>query len=458
MNIIEGISSGAVLQRDNENFCRIKIKAEFTGTPKVSFGKIEKQEGNIWIYSGLFVGGPYTVIFSDDESSLTFTDIYVGDVWLLAGQSNMEGMGRRGPAERLDTIMPNPFIRAFMMDHTWGGAIPKMHNLFVSKDVSISAHINHSIETCPVFVAEEYPMDKLRGVGPGLYMAQRMFELTNVPQGLVACAVGGTPIERWVPVKEGEENFYTNAVRALKKTGCNVKGMFWCQGEGNPNSEIYPSQLQSIRDDICRQLGLSELPTVVGQLSKLRSKGAFGAEASLIWSRFREMQRKLPETLPRITTVSANDLSLDDTIHISTEGQKILGRRFADAMDHLITGAGYAEPEIDCVIAEKDICVPDFINIKIRYKNLNGDLCSSGVPSGYSFKDKRTDEQPSGEGISNITLRRNEVIIRTEMGIDELKNHELWYDWGNSSYCNITDGSNRALHSQGPIELSGLEV
>ena len=167
------------------------------------------------------------------------------------------------------------------------------------------------------------------------------------------------------------------------------------------------------------------------------------------------MQRKSPETLDNIITVACNDLGLDDLIHVSAKGHKTFGRRIADAMDHLVTGAGYDEPSIGKILAFKDPCVPDFYNIKITIDNANGDLCSNGFPSGFAFKHP-DDETPSDARISCLTLRRNEVIIRTEMSLEELKKLELWYDFGHRTYCNITDDSGRAILSTGPVSLTDL--
>jgi len=453
MKIIEGLQSGAVLQRDERHFCCVRFKAEFKGEPKISLGKLEHLKEDLWLLKGLFIGGPYTVTISDDESAETFTDLYVGDVWILAGQSNMEGMGRNTADELAAAANPNPIVRAYRPDKKWVAATPVSHQISLSEDPYIKTFWDNAVETCAVEVSDR-PMMFYRGVGPGVYIGKRMLENTDVPQGIVPCAVGGTPIEKWIP--SGEDNFYYAALRTMHCAGGNFRGMFWCQGEGNPNWEVYPSQLQSIRDGICKEFDLKELPTVVGQSGHFKAPDAFKTENQYIWSRFREMQRKLPETLEKVITVACNDLSLDDLIHVSSDGHKIFGRRMADAMDHLVTGAGYDEPTIGKITAFKDPCVPDFYNLRIRIDNTNGDLCSNGNPSGFAFKHIEDDEVPTEARISCMTLRRNYVLIRTEMSLNELKKLELWYDFGHRIFCNITDGSGRAILSTGPVSLADL--
>ena len=45
MEII-GIKNGAVLQRDENDFCKITLVADFIGTPKTSFGNLVHIENN----------------------------------------------------------------------------------------------------------------------------------------------------------------------------------------------------------------------------------------------------------------------------------------------------------------------------------------------------------------------------------------------------------------------------
>ena len=134
MKIIEGLQSGAVLQRDQRHFCRVRFKAEFKGEPKASLGKIEHLKDDLWIFSGLFIGGPYDVTISDDESEETLTELYVGDLWILAGQSNIEGMGRNTADELTAAANPNPIVRSYRHDKKWVPAVPITHPISLSDD------------------------------------------------------------------------------------------------------------------------------------------------------------------------------------------------------------------------------------------------------------------------------------------------------------------------------------
>ena len=55
--------------------------------------------------------------------------MYVGDIWVLAGQSNMEGVG-----DLVDVTPPNPRVMLMGMDGRWGIAEEPLHWLVDSPD------------------------------------------------------------------------------------------------------------------------------------------------------------------------------------------------------------------------------------------------------------------------------------------------------------------------------------
>jgi sialate O-acetylesterase len=68
-------------------------------------------------FVSLPAGGPYSVIFTDGKKRLVVKDVLVGDVWICAGPSNMQGLGYLQYAEK-----PHPQVRAFYMDDHWAVA------------------------------------------------------------------------------------------------------------------------------------------------------------------------------------------------------------------------------------------------------------------------------------------------------------------------------------------------
>lgn len=241
-----------------------------------------------------------------------------GDLlFLLAGQSNMAGRGRR-KAERAPRPPPDLNVRAFhTSSHEWSLA-------------------NHPLH-------DDKP-DKA-AIGPGLDFAlelRRRFKLAGRPQQqvlLVPCAVGGSPIHRWSPGADLYERALDSTRRALDshaaRTGpCTIAGILWHQGESDSGSaEAAASHAEatcSALDALRRQLGAPDAAVVVGELGYFldqagdeRFAHAATVNAGLV---------NLPRALPHCTTVSAHGLEHGgDRLHFSAAAAEAFGVRYAEA-------------------------------------------------------------------------------------------------------------------------------
>lgn len=131
-------------------------------------------------------GGPHSMTICCGHSSVCLTDIYIGDVWLAAGQSNMElGLapvdGWKGVTNYSREIIAAHFpkIRLFHVD-TNPAATPE-------QDVrSVAGWQAVTPETVAQFSAVAYLF------GRALHHQHR------VPVGLIQTAVGGTFVEAWM--------------------------------------------------------------------------------------------------------------------------------------------------------------------------------------------------------------------------------------------------------------------
>jgi hypothetical protein len=83
--------------------------------------------------AGIPVGGPYTITCqvkaNGKTANVTINNVYVGDLWVLAGQSNMEGVG-----ELIDVTSPYPGVMLLGMDGRWRQAEEPLHWLVDSPD------------------------------------------------------------------------------------------------------------------------------------------------------------------------------------------------------------------------------------------------------------------------------------------------------------------------------------
>ena len=217
-------------------------------------------------------------------------------IFLLMGQSNMEG-GSSTDGE-MDTVKDPRILK--LTDFGW-------------------------VEAC-----DPITNNKAVAVGPGLAFAKKLIaEDENIKVGLVPLAVGGSHINEWM--KGGKYyNPTLNAVAVARQQGV-IKGVLWHQGEHDgilsDTANIYDDNLEALVDTLRIDLGDSELPFIVGGLSFGILQNKRHAFARLVWSRLHWVGHHFH----RMGYVSSENVPyLGDNLHLSSEGQREMGRRYAD--------------------------------------------------------------------------------------------------------------------------------
>jgi len=128
-------------------------------------------------------GGPFTLTLAG-ENTVTLQDVWVGEVWICGGQSNMERqLGPRPPQKPIDgwqeevAAANDPKLRQFEVPRSLppAGAAPEMKSRWVAC----------SPQTAAGFSAVGYAF--------GRDLRKKL----DVPVGLIACNWGGTPAEAW---------------------------------------------------------------------------------------------------------------------------------------------------------------------------------------------------------------------------------------------------------------------
>ncbi len=112
------------------------------------------------------------------KNRVTVADVIVGEVWLCAGQSNMEwSLAASVGAEEAMTRPPNPRLRQFLVQRS-GPAKP--------------------LEACEGrwMIAAPDTVGKFSGVA--YYFGRRVAEATGRSVGVINASAGGTPIESWL--------------------------------------------------------------------------------------------------------------------------------------------------------------------------------------------------------------------------------------------------------------------
>ena len=138
-------------------------------------------------------GGPYTLTVGNH----VLTNILVGDVWLLSGQSNIdvtiERVYPQYPQE-IDSYENND-VRLFRVQNE-----TDVHG--VRDDIKPT-----SINWKPLNKENAWLFSAV-----GYFLGKRMEEKTNVPQGIIVNSWGGTPIEAWIS-KDSLERDYPMLVK-----------------------------------------------------------------------------------------------------------------------------------------------------------------------------------------------------------------------------------------------------
>lgn len=466
LRITGGIADDQVLQRDSAG----RATARITGTAERADGRaVEarvlrkhnvvdgldwqpagKISGGKWVaeVKDLPTGGPYRIELraagSADVQSVS--DVLVGDLWILAGQSNMQGVGNL-----VDVEQPHDLVHSFDMADRWIVAEEPLHVLGSASD---RVHWPLNAQK----VAERLEGDRLRksiaarvkGAGLGLPFAVEMVRRTGVPVGLVPCAHGGTSMDQWDPAlkSKGGDSLYGSMFRRFEAAGSKVKGVLWYQGESDANpkavdafAQKFENLVAAIREDF-RQ---PDLPFYYVQLGRHVSD-ANAAE----WNAVQEAQRLAEAKLGRAGVVAAVDLALDDQIHVGTPGLKRLGRRMALLAVHDlfpdVRGAAGFQRGPRPVSAEFKAGV-----IRVTFSGVNGRLTSDGRVSGFSV------HAASGERRSAIyraefdSTAPNVVLLHVGGKLPE--GATLRYGWGKDPYCNVRDSADVGLVAFGPLPI-----
>ena len=146
-------------------------------------------------------GGPYTLeVKGESGEVIEVTDVMIGDVWLLSGQSNIDvHIERVYPqyAQEVDNY-ENPQIRLFRVQND-----TDTHG--VRNDIRPT-----SINWKPLNKQNAWPFSAV-----GYFLGKRMFEKNKVAQGIIVNSWGGTPIEAWIS-KDSLERDYPMLIKRVQ--------------------------------------------------------------------------------------------------------------------------------------------------------------------------------------------------------------------------------------------------
>ena len=313
----------------------------------------------------------------------------VGDLWVIAGQSNSAGYGR-GPYQDAAELG----VHLFRNSERW----------------DLAAHpMNESTDTRHAVNRESANP----GHSPYLQFGRVLKRTLSHPVGLVQTALGGSPLTRWNPGEPGPADLFDNMVRCVARAGGKVRGILWYQGESDAGTDAdaatYARRFGQALAAWREALGDPELPVLTVQLNRVYNPP--DPDADRRWSQVRDAQRQVARQTPGIAVVPALDLPLSDHIHTSPAGNMLLGERLAQAALGLVYGRGLSWKAPDLARARRrgNRVVLEFENVVSRM-----DAIDSGANS-FRVEDE-SGEVPMAEVVHTQDHRLELVLERPLQG------------------------------------------
>jgi len=368
-------------------------------------------------------GGPFTISIKG-YNEVVLKNILIGEVWVCAGQSNMEmsaSWGIESGEEEMKNAT-NPNIRFF--------TVPKLTATTPQNNL-LGNWVESTPETMKNFSAIGY------------FFAKRLREdLKNVPIGLISSNWGGTPAEIWMPeeVVQNDPVLLENAKKLNEQEygprqpgraynamiypfkGFKIAGTLWYQGESNVGSLVYDKTLSALITS-WRKVWQDEFPFYFVQIAPYKTGSNNFSNVTV-----RNSQRKILNEVPKTGMVLTSDIS--DTIDIHPKNKKDVGIRLAN----LALAETYK-------VNSNLVNGPLFKNIQIEK---NKAIVSFDFADGLHFKNK-TSNQFELAGADEIyypaeaTIKNNQVILSSKKVTNPTK---VRFAWGNTIQPDLFNKAN----------------
>lgn len=320
--------NGMCLQRDAINRLWGKasstkfIAAELNG--KVYYGTVKSQDWEIYLPK-MNAGGPYKLTLITEAGRYVINDVYIGEVFYLGGQSNME-WSVSGCGEVLKNLYSTPNCindQIRMMGVPWNPQpepTKEIANNFKWTGANQSSIRDFS--------------------AVGYIFGKHMQEELGCPVGLIWAAVGGSTIEYWLTqenydkVKEIYTPYHGQPNESYMKAclgyngmlypleGINIRGVLWYQGCSNAfGTQAYYDSALKIFMAQCREMFDNEnLSFTACELARYQG---LPYEYSIVNANINKVAKEDPYM------VVARNLDLGEWNEIHPKDKREIGRRAA---------------------------------------------------------------------------------------------------------------------------------
>ncbi|MGB3367653.1 MAG: stalk domain-containing protein [Acidaminobacteraceae bacterium] len=371
------ISNGAIFQRNK----LIPIWGRGINGEKieVSFKKQKKTatvvDGNWYVeFEPESHGGPFTLKVKGHKKEIILDEIYIGEVFLVAGQSNAEWLVEN--SDDNESTVSNLLSKSEKKELL-------LHYFKPRQMISLTPNFSTKAQWLP---AEEDYIRESSAIGT--FFIEKILdlneELKGVPIGIVDLAYGGSTIELFMPssVKmtgyESRQNddpiisgFWNGYMKAL--TPIKFKGVLFYQGENSIQLKYgYEILLRNFIMAMRTEFKDEELPFILVQLAGYGESYGDGDA----WPIIRAIQYRTAKELDNVELVTAVDLSESDPWNIHPRKKKPIGERLAYKAMEMIYDKdfNYRSPEIRNYNIKDDKILLNFDYVSGSLSFLNGNV------------------------------------------------------------------------------------
>ena len=292
-------------------------------------------DGTWKVYLPAFeAGGPFFMTINSGDQEFTYTDIMIGDVYMISGQSNMEwslSASDGGITESVNANFPN--IREFKINKTTASEI--------SYQLSTAIWKKATSGTAGTFSAVGY------------YFAKEIYAEKGIPIGLINNSYGGARIEAFmseqmlgfdetdVTLANGETErqptlIYNKMVHPVLPF--RYKGIVWYQAASNGDSmedalgygALFNTMITAWRDSI----GMGDLPFLWVQLPNF---GDPVGDTPSTWDAWPQLRAQQSSALSLPNTGEAITIDVGD-VDIHPTNKKPVGERLSLLARNIIYG------------------------------------------------------------------------------------------------------------------------
>ena len=430
------LSSGMVLQRDKP----VTIWGTGTSGDTITV-KFKDQTKQTVVRDGRWEvvldpephSGPYTLTVAGTAEQVTLQDILVGEVFIVAGQSNAE--------MSIDEVNDTADIFAKYANRS------NLRYYFADQVMAVKPRFDDGGAWT---IAEPWAIGYSSAIGT--FFANKLLELNkdlqDVPIGIIRVTYGGSTIEVFLPdtffasigykqqhedpIMSGYWNGFIHTVAPFA-----AKAVLYYQGENSTQlGYAYESLLRAFIAAIRDEFRDPNLPFFLVQLA---GYGENYYETDIdSWPVIREIQMRVANTVPNVAVVTAVDLGDRDPLEIHPKDKRPIGERAAyRAMERLYGDSSYREvrsPEM------REWTLSAGGEYTIRFDYVTGGLTLKQVPnltytgeSGFEVLDSSGRWRPAQ---ARVTDDRTSVVVSLP---GESRPQGVRYAWRNYPAVTLFD-------------------